>query len=119
MGVIVILTISRAKNDNDDDENEKLLLEQVSAHSRDLLSVGEIFGLHKSTLRQHLEIFWAQRHFVIFGLHNIRKFLGSKSPHRGNIWRFLASTTFGHFWAPQYLEIFGLHKSTPQKHFKM
>ena len=51
----MILTISRAKDDNDDGEKEKLLLERVSAHSRDLLSVGEIFGLHKSTPRQHLE----------------------------------------------------------------
>ena len=67
----MILTISRAKDDNDDGEKEKLLLERVSAHSRDLLSVGEIFGLHKSTPQQHLEIFWAQRHLVIFGLHNI------------------------------------------------
>ena len=62
----MILAISRAKNDddddNDDDEKEKPLLERVSAHSRDLLSVGEISGLHKSTPRQHLEI---------FGLHKI------------------------------------------------
>ena len=32
----------------------------------------------------------------------LEKFLGSTSPHRGNIWRFLASTTFGNFWAPKY-----------------
>ena len=73
----MILTISRAKDDNDDGEKEKLLLERVSAHSRDLLSVGEIFGLHKSTLRPDLEIFglqtfgnfWAPQYLEIFGLH--------------------------------------------------